>query len=87
MVIYTHRLFGEVDVQGQAARSFFDYGNRAGSADRRDSLESYNGNLGYNLRNRTRISANYDYARRRSPDMANRNYVRRRVFLSWAVTL
>ena len=67
-LIYTHRLFGEVDVQGQAARSFFDYGNRAGSAERRDSLESYNGNLGYNLRNRTRISANYDYARRRSPD-------------------
>ena len=84
-LIYTHRLFGEVDVQGQAARSFFDYGNRAGSPERRDSLESYNGNVGYNLRNRTRISANYEYARRRSPEIASRNYIRRRVYLSWMV--
>jgi hypothetical protein len=84
-LVYTHRLVGEVDVQGQATRSFFDYGNRVGSAERRDSLESYNGNVGYNLRNRTRISANYEYARRRSPEIASRNYIRRRVYLSWMV--
>ncbi len=84
-LIYTHRLFGEVDAQGLAARSFFDYGNREGSEPRRDSLETYNGNLGYNLRNRTRISANYEYARRRSPEIASRNYIRRRVYLSWMV--
>lgn len=84
-LIYTHRLFGEVDMQGQAVRSYFDYGNRAGSPARRDSLETYNGNVGYNLRNRTRISANYEYARRRSPEIASRNYIRRRVYLSWTV--
>jgi hypothetical protein len=82
---YTHRLAGEVDVQGQTSRSFFSYGNRVGSAPRQDSLELYNGNLGYNLRNRTRISANYEYARRHSPDLASRNYIRRRIYLSWMV--
>ena len=26
---------------------------------------------------------NYEYARRRSPEIADRNYIRRRVYLSW----
>jgi hypothetical protein len=82
---YTQRLRGEVDLQGVMTRSYFNYGQREGSPARQDSLESYNGNLGYNLRNRTRISMNYEYARRRSPAFAERNYIRRRVFLSWAV--
>jgi hypothetical protein len=84
-ISYTQRLIGEVDLQGQAAQSYFDYGHRTGASERRDSLESYNGNLGYNLRNRTRIAANYEYARRRSPDIADRNYIRRRIFLTWMV--
>lgn len=83
--IYTQRLFGEVDMQGQASHSAFNYGQRAGAVDRSDTLEAYNGNLGYNLRNRTRVALNYEYARRRSPEIAERNYVRRRVFLSWMV--
>lgn len=82
---YTHLLFGEIDVQGSTVRSFFNYGNRAGAASRQDTLESYNGNLGYNLRNKTRVAANYEYARRRSPEIAIRNYIRRRVYLSWMV--
>jgi hypothetical protein len=80
---YTHRLFGEVDAQGRGSWSTFDYGQRSGSTGRQDSLESYLGNLGYNLRNRTRIAMNYEYARRRSPEIADRNYIRRRVYLSW----
>jgi hypothetical protein len=83
--IYTQRLLGEVDLQGQAARSNLDYGQRAGVAERTDTLETYNGNLGYNLRNRTRVAMNYEYARRRSPAIADRNYIRRRIFLSWVV--
>ena len=83
--VYTQRLFGEVDAQAQAARSYFNYGQRAGAPERQDSLEAYNGNLGYNLRNKTRIAVNYEYARRRSPEIVERNYVRRRVFLSWLV--
>ncbi len=82
---YTHRLFGEVDAQGSMARSFFTYGNGATTPEREDTLESYNGNLGYNMRNKTRIAAHYDYARRRSPEIASRNYIRRRVYLSWTV--
>jgi hypothetical protein len=84
-IVYTQRLIGQVDLQGNTARSFFDYGNKVGSEARRDSLESYNGNLGYNLRNKTRVSANYEYARRRSPEIADRNYIRRRVYLAWMV--
>lgn len=83
-VVYTQRLLGDWDLQGQAGRSNLDYGQRAGVAQRRDRLETYNGNLGYNLPNRTRVAMNYEYARRRSP-IADRNYIRRRIFLSWVV--
>lgn len=84
-LVYTQRLFGEVDAQGQATRSWFDYGNHTGSSGRMDTLEEYNGGLGYNLPNRTRVSMNYEYARRRSPEIAERNYTRRRIYLSWIV--
>jgi len=84
-VAYTQRLVAQVDLQGRAAHSSFNYGQRTGGSDRQDTLESYNGNLGYNLRNRTRLALNYEYARRRSPDIADRNYIRRRVYLSWMV--
>ena len=83
--IYTHRLAGAVDLQAQAARSFFNYDARSSSTARQDQLETYNGNLGYNLKNRTRVAANYEYARRRSPAFAERNYIRRRIYLSWMV--
>jgi hypothetical protein len=82
-LIYTQRLFGEVDLQGKFARSVFDYSAREGEAPRTDTLDTAAGGLGYNLRNRTRISLNYEYTRRRSPEFADRNYQRRRVFLSW----
>lgn len=84
-VSYTQRLIGQIDFQGLASHSSFDYGQRTGGSDRTDSLELYNGNLGYNLRNRTRVAMNYEYARRRSPEIAERNYIRRRIYLSWMV--
>ena len=80
---YTHRLFGNVDVQGKATRSKFDYSARAAQEGHTDTLDVVSGSLGYNLRNRTRIGLNYEYARRRSPAFELRNYQRRRVFLSW----
>jgi hypothetical protein len=83
MLIYTQRLFGEIDLQGKIARSAFDYSARESEAPHKDTLDTAAGSLGYNLRNRTRIAANYEYARRRSPAFAERNYQRRRVFLSW----
>lgn len=81
---YTHRLFGEVDLQARGSRSLFDYGFREGVVPRRDTLEAWGGSLGYNLRNRTRIALNYEMARRRSPAFAERNYERERVYISWA---
>jgi hypothetical protein len=80
---YTHRLFGDVDVQGKLTRSLFDYSARPTEPEHTDTLDSAGGSLGYNLRNRTRIGLNYEYARRRSPAFADRNYQRRRVFVSW----
>ncbi len=84
-VAYTQRLFGEVDLQASGNWGRFDYGQREGSQARRDTLDIYNGNLGYNLRNRTRVAMNYELAERRSPAVADRNYVRRRIYLSWLV--
>jgi hypothetical protein len=80
---YTHRLFGAVDVQAKAARSLFDYSARATDPPHEDTLDTVSGSLGYNLRNRTRIALNYEYSRRRSPAFADRNYQRRRLYLSW----
>ncbi len=82
---YTHRLFGSVDAQVRGSKSLFDYGFREGTAPRRDTLEAVAGSLGYNVRNRTRIALNYENARRRSPAFSQRNYDRRRLYLSWSV--
>jgi hypothetical protein len=80
---YTHRLFGAVDVQAKGARSQFNYSARETEPPHKDTLDTAAGSLGYNLRNRTRIAVNYEYSRRRSPAFADRNYQRRRVYLSW----
>lgn len=81
---YTHRLFGEVDAQVKGGRSLFDYGYRENVPAHRDTLDTAAGSLGYNLRNRTRISLNFEYSRRRAPALPTRNYERRRTYLSWA---
>lgn len=84
---YNHRLFGAVDAQVRGGRAVFDYGFRAGNPPHTDTLDTVEGGLGYNLRNRTRISINYEYARRRSPALADRNYDRRRAYLAWTYAL
>ncbi len=81
---YTHFLFGDLDVQVRGSKSWFDYGFRESSIPRTDSLDSVGAGVGYNLRNRTRISVNYELARRRSPAYVERNYDRTRIYLSWA---
>ena len=81
---YNHRLFGEVDAQVHGGYGQFQYGFRAGVPAHTDTLETVDGGVGYNLRNRTRISINYEYARRRSPALAERNYDRKRAFLAWS---
>ena len=84
MLNYTQRLVGDVDANVQGSRAFFDYGSTATTPERRDQLDLLLGGVGYNLRNRTRVALNYEYSRRRSPALPDRNYERRRVFLSWA---
>ena len=80
---YNHRLFGNVDAQIRGGRAVFDYGFREGTPPHTDTLDTVETGVGYNLRTRTRVSFNYEYARRRSPALAERNYDRRRVYLSW----
>ena len=80
---YTHRLFGDVDAQVKGAKSWFDYGFTPTSPARQDKLDLAAGSVGYNLQNRTRISLNYEYSRRSSPQLPERNYDRRRAFLAW----
>ena len=82
-VAYTHRLFGDVDAQVLGTHAAFEYDARPRLPAHTDTYDIASGSLGYNLRNRTRIALNYEYARRRSPAYAERNYERRRAFLSW----
>jgi hypothetical protein len=84
ILAYTHRLFGEIDFQARGSKSWFDYGFRDTTAARTDTLAAAAASVGYNLRNRTRISLNYEVAQRRSPAYLERNYDRTRVYLSWA---
>lgn len=80
---YTQRLFRAMDAQVRGGRSLFDYAYSNTTPAHKDHLDTVGGGLGYNLSNRTRISANYEYARRRSPVLPERNYDRRRVYLAW----
>jgi len=86
-VAYTQRLFGELDAQIRGEWSRFDYSARADSPPHQDTFNTFGGSVGYNLRNRTRIAVNYEDAKRRSPEIASRNYDRRRIFLSWSFAL
>lgn len=81
---YTHRLFGELDVQVRGSMSLLDYGFTANSPARRDTNQIVAGSVGYNVRNRTRIAVNYEDARRRSPVFPERDFDRKRWYLSWA---
>lgn len=82
---YTHRIFSRIDLQAKGSHSDFHYGNRATVPAHWDKLDSALGSVGYNLKNKTRLAVNYEFARRRSPEIVIRNYDRRRVFFSWAV--
>lgn len=82
-VAYTHRLVGDIDAQVRGSLSAFEYDARRTLPQHTDSLASYGGSVGYNLRNRTRIALNFEQARRRSLALPERNYERRRAYLSW----
>jgi hypothetical protein len=80
---YTQRLGGNIDAQVRGGRSLFEYSFRKDLPAHRDTNDSVNTSVGYNLPNRTRVSMNYEFARRRSPALPLRNYDRRRAYLAW----
>jgi hypothetical protein len=80
---YTHRLFGEVDAQVRGSKSLFTYNYSKITPYRQDTLGLAGASVGYNVRNRTRIALNYEFASRRSPVFPDRNYDRNRAFVSW----
>jgi hypothetical protein len=80
---YNHRIRGAIDAEVSGSRAIFEYGFRRNSPAHRVNLDSARGSVGYNLRNRTRISLNYEYSRRQSTAFADRNYDRRRFFIGW----
>jgi hypothetical protein len=80
---YTNRLFAGIDAQATSSRSWFSYGFTSRTPPRQDTFTLIGGSLGYNLRNRTRVAINYEYSRRTAPALPERNYDRRRVYLSW----
>ena len=82
---YTQLLMGNLDAQIKGGTSLFDYAYSVKVPAHKDTLDTILGGIGYNLRNRTRISANYEFSRRRSPAFAARNYDRRRIYLAWTV--
>lgn len=84
---YTNRLVGDVDAQVFGSKSIFQYGFTERSPDRQDELDSIGAGVGYNLPNRTRISLNFDYSRRRSLQLRERNYDRQRVYLAWTFAI
>ena len=81
---YTHRLFGEVDVQvrGGDGRSSTTAPAPTVRPTRTRWIRS-DGSVGYNLRNRTRIVVNYEFARRRSPAFADEITIAGASFSSW----
>ena len=81
---YTHRLFGEVDFQLRGYKSWLNYGYSEATPARQDTVAGAAAGFGYNLKNRTRISLNYEVSERRSPAFPGRNFERTRVYLSWA---
>lgn len=81
---YTHRLFGEVDFQLRGYKSWLKYGYSEATPARQDTVAGAAAGFGYNLKNRTRISLNYEVSERRSPAFPGRNFERTRVYLSWA---
>jgi hypothetical protein len=86
-VSYTQSLFADLDAQVRGSRSVFNFGYRDGAQVRQDSLDLAAAGLGYNLKNRSRVSLNYEYSRRRSPVYAERNYETVRIFAAWTYAL
>jgi hypothetical protein len=83
---YTHRLFGGWDVQGRGASTRMNYGVARSDGGRVDHLRMIGAGVGYNFADQSRAGLAYEWSRRSSDVRPDRNYDRRRVFVSWAYT-
>jgi hypothetical protein len=79
-VSYTHRIFGPLDLQGRAAFTRLNYGDRV------DGVTLVSGGAGYTLPGPSRLGVTYEWSERSSDRRADRRYDRTRVFLTWAYT-
>jgi hypothetical protein len=78
----THQVVGPLDVQGIAGRQTMGYRQRLVQNEvRRDEVQTLGGGAGYRLRSTMRLGLNWELIRRLSP-VAERRYVRRRLFAS-----
>jgi putative beta-barrel porin BBP2 len=78
----THQLVGPLDLQAFGGGQTMAYRQRGISGDvRRDQVRSYGGGAGYRLRNNMRLGVTWETNRRQSA-LADRDYVRRRIYAS-----
>lgn len=81
-VVLTQQLAGPFDVQVLGGRQRLDYREYDGGdeASRRDRVTHYGGGIGYRLGDTARFGFNLEWSRRRSDELAERRYDRRRFY-------
>ena len=84
---YTQRVVGAVDVRFRGGVGKMDYGRRAGVDERVDSMRMLAAGVGYNFNHGGRVGVTYEHDTRDSDTYADRRYVSRRLFVSYAYTL
>ena len=80
---YTHRVLGPFDLQVTGAYGTLGYGKREGRVPKKETMQSFGGGLGYNLRDQSRLGLNYEQVDRRSNVESDRAYAKNRVYGSW----
>jgi hypothetical protein len=78
----TQRIAGPIDIQGTVGRYAMSYRAYDGGEleARRDIFTLYGGGVGYRLGESTRLGLNIEWSRRRSDELVDRHYDRRRIF-------
>jgi hypothetical protein len=78
-VTWTQRVAGPYDAQVRLSREWLDYA----VSSFHPVVGGYQIGVGYNLRDTSRISVNFEYAERAAEDRPERQYDRRRIFTSY----
>jgi hypothetical protein len=82
-LVYTQRVGGPFDVQARVGRRLLDYSARLSTPERTETLNTYQGGIGYSLDNGSRFGLSYEYAERIDAPAVGREFNRRRVFGSF----